>query len=710
MRKTIITLLTAVCLTTATAQSPNTPASQMEKLTRGVVALKNWKGDGNFISWRLLGTDDHATTAFNLYRDGILIAENMQGGTCYTDEQGTTDSRYSVVTLVNGSITETSTDAIPWNDTFKQLKLQMPDASVNNNDSKYYPNDISVGDVDGDGEYELIVKWDPCGTLPSQDNSKTGKTGNVVIDCYKLDGTRLWSINLGPNIRAGAHYTQFLVYDFDGDGKAEMICRTAPWSKDGLGKYVSAAADEDEIKNASNTTSYRDGNGRVNSGPEYLTVFNGETGAAIHTIFYNPNRAGELGGAPSHPTKSFWGDNYGGRADRYLATVAYLGGPDQLPSAIMVRGYYTRSYFWAVDFDGYKLKTRWLHASVDANTVELTDANGNKTTRKYTSNTAGISSSNTAYGNGNHNLSCADVDGDGCDEIIMGSCAIDNDGSLLYATGFGHGDAIHLGDLNPARPGLEVFQVHEEKHGTSTYGWDLHDARTGEILFSANGSADNGRGMAGDIVADNDGYEFWSSNDRQPRSAVTGEVATTKSVSVNFRMYWTGDLQDELLDGTSLNKLINNSNTNIVNFANYNNSQSCNSTKKNPNLVADLFGDWREEVIFWSGDDNCTLNIFTTTEPTDYRVPTLMHDHTYRMAISWQQSAYNQPPHLGYYLPYYAPIFTPTGIESVTVTDQKDGNKAVYDLTGRKVADNIDDNQLKGGLYITKGKKILIKQ
>jgi len=685
-----------------------TPTSQMEKLSRGLVVAK---GSGSmFVSWRLLGTDDEQRTTFNVLRNGETIAEGLSAATCYMDKNGTATDRYQVVTLVDGTPVETSPEATPWTTSYLQLKLDRPaSGSTVSGHYDYTPNDCSAGDVDGDGDYEIIVKWDPTN---SKDNSQPGVTGPVILDCYKLDGTKLWRVDLGHNIRAGAHYTQFLVYDFDGDGKAEMICRTAPGSRDGLGQYVTEAADDDAIKTTDNTADYvsysgstskTSAYGAVLSGPEYLTVFNGETGKAVHTIFYNPNRAGSVGGAPSGSSKSTWGDTYGGRCDRFLACVAYLDGQDSHPSAVMCRGYYTRAYLWAVDFDGSKLSTKWLHGSVSSTKVEHTDANGTKTTKTYSTNTANLSDgSKTAYGNGNHNLSVADVDGDGCDEIIYGSSAIDHDGHLLYATGYGHGDAMHLGDLDPDRPGLEVFQVHESS--TASYGWDLHDAATGEIIYSASGSKDNGRGLAADIIPDSRGYEFWSSNDRQPRSAATGEVAATKSVSVNFRVYWDGSLQDNLLDGTTITAWNNNSTTTKINFANYGNSQSCNSTKATPCLQADLFGDWREEVVLWNKSDSCTLNIFTSTNSTNYRVPTLMHDHVYRMGVAWQNAAYNQPPHLGYYLPDRFDD-TKTGIVGIADKTPAAEKEVIFDLQGRRIRST---ENLKG-LYIIKGKGKFIR-
>lgn len=663
MKKHYLYLVTALLgCSNMMATAQNTPVSQMEKLSRGVVAVPA-KGGGQMVSWRFLGTDDDETTTFEVLRNGVSISGTVSNATCFVDKTGSSTSEYQVVTLVNGEPTDTTAVVKPWSEPYTTLHLDRPTAS----DCTYTPNDCSVGDIDGDGEYELIVKWDPSN---SKDNSQKGKTGNVYIDCYKFDGTKLWRIDLGKNIRAGAHYTQFLVYDFDGDGKAEMICKTAPGSIDGMGKYVSDAATDDRITSTDNSKDYRNSNGYVLNGPEYLSVFNGETGEAIHTIFYRPNRA--FGNSGNASYSSAWGDSYGNRGDRFLATVAYLDGPEANPSAVMCRGYYTQAYIWAVNFDGTSLTTKWLHASVDKKNTRVWDANGKLTIKKYSSNTCGKGSYYTAYGNGNHNLSCADVDGDGKDEIILGSAAIDDDGSLLYCVGFGHGDAMHLGDLNPDRPGLEVFTVHEDR--VEPYGWDIHDAATGEVILSAPGGSDNGRGLAADLETSNRGYEFWSSNDRSLRSVRTGNVVNNKGVSVNFRIYWDGDLQDELLDGTKLDKWKGNGASRLFSLYEVNHSQSCNSTKATPNLSGDILGDWREEIILWNGETCSDLTIFTTNEPTQFRVPTLMHDHVYRMGITWQNSAYNQPPHLGYYLPdRFATKFEPqteTGVEqTVTLGD-----------------------------------------
>ncbi len=663
----------------------NTPASQMEKLDRGVVALPA-TGKGVFVSWRLLGTDSK-NVCFDVERDGKVIAHQLKL-TNYTDTEGSAANTYRIITYqtapkMDGAAKREVSKAVkPWADLYRSIPLDRPQgAFLGGGLYTYTPNDCSVGDVDGDGEYEIVLKWDPTN---SHDNAHDGFSGDVIFDCYKLDGTRLWRINLGKNIRAGAHYTQFLVYDFDGDGKAEMVCKTSAGSIDSQGKYVSDAATDAAIRSIDNNADYRNERGRILTGPELLTVFDGETGKAIHTVWYNPNRAfgvgtqveeGELleNGFPAY--SAAWGDksNKGNRGERYLACVAYLDGADQHPSAVMCRGYYTRSYLWAVDFDGKQLSTKWLHASVTPSDWFLMDGAG-----KVIKEAHDLSA--TAYGQGAHSIAVADVDGDGCDEITYGSAAINNDGTLLYSTGLGHGDAQHLGDLDPDRPGLEYFMVHE----AYPYGSDLRDAKTGEILLRTYDKDDTGRGLAADIDAKHRGYELWSADTRYVRdihgksiSAIddsedvrSNEKKTFKSVSkmpaMNFRIYWDGDLQEELLangrpphfppylqkwNGKEAVALPLSNGKQLYEMGH---SVSNNWSKATPNLQADLFGDWREELIFWDESDASHLNIFTTNEPTQYRVPTLMHDHVYRMGVAWQNVGYNQPPHLGYYLPDHA--------------------------------------------------------
>ena len=621
---------------------------QMERLDRGVIALPA-QDEGIFVSWRLLGTDAKGTT-FDLLRDGKTIAKGLKV-TNYTDKKGTSESRYSVITHLTSAISPlTSNDVTPWPDLYRSIPLDRPGEgkTPDGRPYQYRPNDCSVGDVDGDGQYELFLKWDPSN---AHDNAHDGYTGDVFLDCYKLDGTKLWRINLGKNIRAGAHYTQFMVYDFDRDGHAELICKTAPGSIDGTGRYVTEAADDADIRGADNQADYRNERGRILSGPEYLTVFEGLTGRAIHTIYYRPNRAFGVGGAADYD-KEGWGDKGtpGNRGERFLAGVAWLDGPNSKPSAVMCRGYYTPSHLWAVDFDGRKLSTKWFHASTTSHDYYVIDRQGRQTW--YHDLKA------TAYGQGAHSLSVGDVDGDSCDEITYGSAAINNDGTLLYSNGLGHGDALHLSDLNPDRPGLEVFMVHESR----PYGADLRDARTGELLFHEIARDDTGRGVAADIDGNHRGFEYWHIFNRAVRD-IKGNVISNQLPSCNFRIYWDGDLQDELLanrgrpyfpsfiekwDGE---KAVPLSLSNGQHIADMGHSASCNWTKATPCLQADLFGDWREELILWDSSDAAHLNIFTTNIPTTYAVPTLMHDNIYRLSICWQNTAYNQPPHLGYYLP-----------------------------------------------------------
>ena len=643
----------------------------MERLDRGLVALPA-AGKGIYLSWRLLGTDSK-NVCFDIERDGKVIAHHIWA-TNFTDVKGFPAHSYRLISYQDEPMMdapmqlEVSKPVKPWTDLYKSLPINRPEGGTAPDGRAYVytPNDCSVGDVDGDGEYELIVKWDPSN---SHDNSHDGYTGDVILDCYKFDGTQLWRINLGKNIRAGAHYTQFLVFDFDGDGKSEMICKTSAGSIDGQGRFVSESATDTEIRSLDNAADYRNRRGRIKNGPELLTVFNGETGKAMHTIWYSPNRAFGVGrqvaegerleadGFPAY--SSVWGDkdNYGNRGERYLAGVAYLDGAAHRPSAVMCRGYYTRSYLWAVDFDGKQLTTKWLHASLTPHDWVVMDGEG-----KVIKEAHGLSA--TAFAQGAHSLAVGDVDGDGCDEITYGSAAINHDGNLLYSTGLGHGDALHLSDLDPDRPGLEVFMVHEER----PYGSDYRDARTGEILYRTLDRDDTGRGVAADIDGRHRGFEMWSLDSKEVRDCHGKVIADDPSQmpAMNFRIYWDGDLQDELLangrrphfapylqkwNGKKAVPLPLNNGKHLSEMGH---SVSNNWTKATPNLQADILGDWREEVIYWDESDASHLNIFTTNIPTEYRIPTLMHDHIYRLSVAWQNVGYNQPPHLGYYLPDHA--------------------------------------------------------
>ncbi|MBY0215727.1 rhamnogalacturonan lyase [Paenibacillus illinoisensis] len=564
----------------------------MEFLDRGVVAVKT--GTGVFVSWRLLGTEG-SNVSFNVYRDGTKVnASPITNSTNLQDASGTSSSKYTVRAVVGGTEQAASAAASVWGNNYLSVPLSIPAGGTTPDGVAYTysANDASAGDLDGDGEYELIVKWDPSN---SKDNSQSGYTGEVFIDAYKLNGTRLWRISLGKNIRAGAHYTQFMVYDLDGDGKAEVAMKTADGSKDGTGTVIGDASKD-----------YRNSSGYVLSGPEFLTIFNGQTGKALSTVNYEPARG----------NVSDWGDNYGNRVDRFLAAIAYLDG--ERPSLVMARGYYTRTVLVAYNWRNGQLTKQWT----------------------FDSNTSG----NAGYaGQGNHNLSVADVDGDGKDEIIYGAMAVDDNGKGLYTTGLHHGDAMHLSDLDPDRAGLEVFQVHETP---SNAGVEFRDARTGQLIWGIPTTKDIGRGMAADIDPRYKGAEVWA--DGGLYTAKGQKIGTTLPSSTNFGIWWDGDLLRELLDSNRIDKW-DYANSKTVNLLTASGVSSNNGTKSTPNLQADLFGDWREEVV-WRTSDSSALRIYTTTAVTDKRIYTLMHDPVYRLGIAWQNVAYNQPPHTGFYL------------------------------------------------------------
>lgn len=600
-RKTLriagIALLSSAMLTTALGLG-NTPlieaagTRQMEFLDRGVVAVKT--GTGVFVSWRLLGTEG-SNVSFNVYRDGTKVnASPITNSTNLQDASGTSNSKYTVRAVVGGTEQAASAAVSVWGNNYLSVPLSIPAGGTTPDGVAYTysANDASAGDLDGDGEYELIVKWDPSN---SKDNSQSGYTGEVFIDAYKLNGTRLWRISLGKNIRAGAHYTQFMVYDLDGDGKAEVAMKTADGSKDGTGTVIGDASKD-----------YRNSSGYVLSGPEFLTIFNGQTGKALSTVNYEPARG----------NVSDWGDNYGNRVDRFLAAIAYLDG--ERPSLVMARGYYTRTVLVAYNWRNGQLTKQWT----------------------FDSNTSG----NSGYaGQGNHNLSVADVDGDGKDEIIYGAMAVDDNGKGLYTTGLHHGDAMHLSDLDPDRAGLEVFQVHETP---SNAGVEFRDARTGQLIWGIPTTKDIGRGMAADIDPRYKGAEVWA--DGGLYTAKGQKIGTTLPSSTNFGIWWDGDLLRELLDSNRIDKW-DYANSKTVNLLTASGVSSNNGTKSTPNLQADLFGDWREEVV-WRTSDSSALRIYTTTAVTDKRIYTLMHDPVYRLGIAWQNVAYNQPPHTGFYL------------------------------------------------------------
>ena len=590
---------------------------QVETLDRGATAIKT--DQGVYLSWRFLGTDD-ADTSFIIYRDGEKITDApVTASTNYLDVSGKIKSSYTIHTLQNGVETEKSKQIPVWENNYLDIPLDKPEPGVTpaGDAYDYMPNDASCADLDGDGEYEIILKWMPSN---SGDNMADGYRGKVYLDAYKLNGHKLWRIDLGVNIRAGAHYTPFLVYDFDGDGYAELICKTADGTIDGMGTAI-GEADKD----------WRSTAGVILDGPEYLTLFDGLTGKALDTIDYEPGRG--IHGTEGVINKDYWGDDFGNRSERYLAGVAYLNG--RTPSALLSRGYYKNFGMAAYDIVNKKFQKRWFFDTADEG--------------------------NEAYiGQGNHNLAVADVDADGYDEIVFGACTIDHDGTGLYSSELGHGDAIHVGDFDLDNPGLEIFSCFEHE----PYGAALRKASNGEFLFRYTADSDTGRAIAGNFSAENPGAEFSASLGNDLWNSKGEAIGTWSSITKwmqNFTIYWDGDLEQEVMERT----MIDGYGKGRVFSASYDVTY-INGSKGNSSLTADLLGDWREEVI-WPAQDGTFLRLYQTTHETQYRMFTLMHDTQYRVQIATQNVGYNQPAHTSFFLGTGYPLPEQPKVEPVKV-------------------------------------------
>ena len=579
----------------------------MEHLDRGVVVIPQ-EDQTAVVSWRVLGTDPDELH-FNLYRQTgeetpqKLNTASISGGTFFTDTDidWSKKNTWFVTSVLNEKETkEPGTFSIEANAEHKpylSIPLQTPDG--------YAPGDASTADLDGDGQFELVIHQMGRG----HDNSHRGLTDDPIFQAYELSGELLWEINLGKNIREGAHYTQFLVYDFDSDGKAEMVCKTADGTTDAFGNVIGdPEADWRDTDEKSRTY------GKILKGPEYLTVFDGQTGKALATTDYIAPR-GDISKWGGHGGNG-GNDNTGNRVDRFTACVAYLDGIH--PSFVMGRGYYGRTVLAAFDFKNNKISSRWVFDSENRE--------------------------NPYSGQGNHNLSVADADADGKDEIIFGAMAIDDDGSGMYSTGFRHGDAIHVSDLDPDVPGLERFGIHEIEDGTEGPGIALFSIKDGTVLYTAEPNRDIGRGVAANIDTTRVGAQMWWLGSRDLHD-IKGNAIGKAPRSANFLIWWDGDFSRELLDRTYIDKYGKGM------LFNADGATWSKGSKATPSLSADILGDWREELLLPSkeGDE---MRIYSTTIPTTHRMYTLMHDPQYRLSIAWQNVGYNQPPHTGFYMGY----------------------------------------------------------
>jgi len=605
MRHSIIIVFNLILIFSA----PSAGQRQMENLTRGIVAVK--QPGGVYIGWRLFGTDPESI-AFNLYRfvgRGRPVKVNEKPiveTTNYIDHGADPNQElhYFIRPVLDGKEQTPSKTVRAWDKDYLEIPIQAI--------SEYRPGDASIADLDGDGEYEIVLHQVSRG----RDNAFPGITGTPIFDAYEMDGTHLWRINLGINIRDGEHYTQFMVYDLDGDGRAEMACKTADGSVDGKGQVI---GDKDKDWRTKKEGDRR--HGRILDGPEYLTIFDGRTGEALVTVDYIPNRYpidgwGGKGGNGGN-------DSYGNRCDRFLACVAYLDGVR--PSLVMCRGVYGRTVMAAWDSRDKKLTSRWVFDS-GMSYPPFDDAS------PYS-------------GMGGHSLSVADVDDDGKDEIVYHSMVVDDNGKGLYSTGWRHGDSMHLSDMYPDRPGLEVFTIHENEGNTVRFrspGAAIRDARTGEAIWTHSPGIDVGAGLAADIDPRHRGYEAWGGPGGL-RDAQGREIGT-KPRSTSFAIWWDGDLLRELLAGSGVNKWNWEKGVEERLF-----STDVRRFRRGPNLMGDFLGDWREEMLV-TAPDGQSLRLYTTTIPTEYRIHTLMHDPQYRLSITWQNVVYNKPPHPGFFL------------------------------------------------------------
>lgn len=586
-----------------------------EKLSRGLIGIPT--EDGMYFSWRMT-LEDAAGLQFDLYRSSgggaevKLNKEPIDRTSDFLDRtvDYTVDNRWTLKATTGEVAIWTRLKGEERNPYLSVPVCKPEDGEIAGESFTYTANDCSVGDLDGDGEYEIILKWFPSN---SKRPPQRGFTGNTYLDAYKMDGTRLWRIDLGPNVRSGAATTNFLVFDFDGDGCAEICCKTGDGTVDGLGHRIGDAQADWRTWDKKSPTY-----GKIVNGPEYLTVFEGRTGKELDSKEYIPTRYpldgwGGVGGNCGN-------DNTGGRSDRFTAGVAFLDG--KTPSPVMVRGWYGRTVVAAWTFTNGALKHTWIFDSAAPGWEAYS-------------------------GMGNHSVTVADFDGDGCDEICVGAMTVDHDGKGLFTTGLRHGDALHAGRFIPSRQGMQVFGVHENEGDNEivkrTPAVAMFDGATGEIIWQDGLGQDAGRGVAADIDPRYDGAECWC-NIGGLRRGDTGEIISNrKPDSCNFTIYWDADPLAELLDHVSISKWNwNTESTDLLLKAER--VVSNNGTKGNPCLSGDILGDWREEVI-WPSEDQTELRIYSTTIPAVDRRATWMNDRQYRLAIAWQNVAYNQPPH-----------------------------------------------------------------
>ena len=601
---------------------------KIDKLDRGLVAMK--VSNGIFLSWRVLG-EEYYDVSYNVYRDGELITPTPLSVSNYTDRSGGISNKYTVEAVWTGSSQSDLIDrqrevlslgtqcapVTPWSSSYKEIKLTHEGIA-----STLVPNDACCADMDGDGELEILMKFDNLSEMeqsyPNNGPTINGKVTHEysIFEVLKQDGTRLWWVNCGPNMGDFQNNEQNIVaYDWDGDGKAEAVMRAA----DGTVIHM-ANGETYTVGNSSVNVRGTTGGGVnwfVTTDGEYLVYMNGETGEPYQCIPYPLKRleAGEN-------IETAWNNRWDGghRCSKHFFGAPYLDG--RKPSIFLARGIYTRHKMIAYDVDPetHKLVVRWT----------------------WYNNTNG-----PWKGQGYHNYAIADVDMDGRDEIIFGSMVIDDNGKGLSTTGLGHGDAEHVGDLNPYIHGLEIYACLEDNPGNN-----YRDATTSKIYHRYIAGSDDGRAMAGNFTNEFPGGLGCSAREGAI-STITGEAVSglgTTGVNTNFRIYWDGDLCEETFN------YLNGKNTEgcVAKYGSWSPIYTCegsmtnNDTKGTPCYQGDILGDWREEIIMRTANNN--IRIYSTPTATKWRNYTLWHDHQYRNSMVWQMCGYNQPPHVSYFL------------------------------------------------------------
>lgn len=643
------------------------------------------------LSWRMLPGDDE-NTAFDIYRsaDGgtemLLTYSGVKGKTCYQDKtanrQKTNTYRLTPrgqknVTLATYTMTaDQASQGLPY------VEIPLRDTKdVCDRDTIWYEaNDVSVGDLDGDGVYEIVVKRLLTHGKPDRSVVYEGTAATespryvrhtVLYEAYRLDGTFLWRVCSGPNIMLG-NSSSFAIADFDGDGRAEMAIKTGEGTIFGDGQEI---GDTD----GDGKTDYRkDDKHYIEAGPEFFSIVDGLTGRELARADYI-----------ARGTSEEWGDNYFKRASSLRVAVGCFDGV--LPSVVLGRGVYAKSVLEAWDYRDGQLTRRWHFDSEDGGRGK--DGKGN-----------------TRYGaQGFHSLSVGDVDGDGFDEVVYGSMTVDHDGQGLYTSEYGHGDALHLGKFDPQREGLQIWSCQEFGKTEAV----LRDARDGSTIWASTAADDNdtGRALVADIDPDSPGCEVWWY--KSTAHSIDGRDLGYTPTSCNMAIWFGSGLNRQLFNEASVHQQHDNSR--IFTISRYD-AIRVNGTKANPSWYGDILGDWREEIIMPDSTRTKNLKVFTTWFPTDHKFHWLMTDHVYQMSALNQNVGYNMPTQLGYYLGSDLKSDSEawaSGIDDLVTTSVNHttlDSEHFYDLQGRAIKNgqwSMVHGQLRKGIYIKNGRKYM---